>query len=73
MTRWAILGGLIGATAVTAVGVYAKVRELQSPEFSAQAQARATAAANAALANTYGLTPERMRQFQAIATRFHTA
>ena len=65
-TRWAILGGLLGAGAVTAVGVYLAVNDLQSPA----TQARAQAEAQRMITEEFGLTPARLTQITAIARRF---
>ncbi len=65
-TRWAILGGLLGAGAVTGVGVYLAVKDLQSPE----TQARAQAEAQRMITEEFGLTPTRLTQITAIARRF---
>lgn len=66
---WILLGGLIGASVVTGIGVYAKVQELQSPAFQATAQQRAEAAALGYLNTNLGLTPARLQQFTTIAHR----
>ena len=73
MSKWAILGGLLGAGAVTAVGVYLSLQDLQSPATQQAAQARAQVAAQNTLANVYGLTPARLQQVQQIAARFRTS
>lgn len=70
--KYAILGGLLGAGAVTAVGVYLAVQDLQSPETQARSQARAVVAAQNTIANVYGLTPSRLQQIQQISNRFRT-
>ena len=72
-TGWAVLGGVLGALAVTGVGVYLKVQELQSPAFTARITAYvpgvAERGANQALADGYGMTPTRIAQFTQIAAR----
>jgi hypothetical protein len=67
---YAVFGALLGAGVVTGLGMWVAARNLQRPETQAHAQEVATAEANRLISDVYGLTPERMRQFQAIARRF---
>lgn len=67
---WALFGAVLGAGAVTGLGMWMKARDLQTPAFQAHAMQVATAESDRLISDVYGLTPARMSQFSAIARRF---
>lgn len=70
LNGWALGGAIVGAGVVTGLGMWMKARELQRPETQAHATQVATEEANRLISDVYGLTPERIAQFQAVGRRF---
>jgi len=75
-TKAAVIGGAIGAGLVTALAIYFKIRELQTPERSAAIEAEVGSVAEASaldyLATGWGLTPARIEAISTFARRFET-
>lgn len=75
-TKAAVIGGAIGAAAVTALAIFFKIRELQTPERQAAIEAEVSSVAEVSaldyLATGWGLTPDRITSISTFARRFET-
>jgi hypothetical protein len=73
-TKAALIGGAIGAGLISVLGMWLKVRELQTAERQAQIEAEVSSSAEAAaldyLATGWGLTPTRIEAIRTFARRF---